>query len=80
MLAIGGVWCVWAWADRHGPRTAATLGGVGLAMFLASHLLALVIGAWPAVLASSGVLALVTWCYADVPWSTSPGAGSIGPL
>lgn len=49
-------------------------------MFLASHLLALVIGAWPAVLASSGVLALVTWCYADVPWSTSPEAGSISPL
>lgn len=70
VLAVGGLWCVWAWT-RHGRRTALALSCVALAAFAASHLLALAIGAWPAVLASSGAVALAAWCYADAPRSAS---------
>jgi hypothetical protein len=69
VLVIGGLWCVWAWRTRHGRPTAVALGCVALAAFVASHLLALAIGAWPAVLASSGAVALAAWCYADAPRS-----------
>ncbi len=65
VLALGGVCCIRIWARRHGPRTAATLGGVGFAAFVASHVLALVLGAWPSVLIVAAVTAAVTWALAD---------------
>ena len=81
VLAIGGLWCIWVWASQHGYRRAAALGMVGLTMLVASHLLALAIGAWPAVLLSSAVVALAAWYYADAPWSASDcAAGRIDPL
>jgi hypothetical protein len=65
VLAIGGLWCIWVWLRRYGRRTATILGCVGFGAFVASHVLALAIGAWPSVLAVSAVVAAVTWTQAD---------------
>lgn len=65
VLALGGVWCIQAWRRRHGTRTAAILGCVGLGAFVFSHVLALAIGAWPSVLLVSAVVATVAWTQAD---------------
>jgi hypothetical protein len=65
VLAIGGLWCIQAWARRNGRRTAVILGCVGFAAFVISHLLGLVIGAWPSVLCVSAVVAAVVWTQAD---------------
>lgn len=65
VLAIGGVWCIGAWARRHGSRTAMTLGLCGLAAFVISHLLGLLIGSWPAVLIVSAGAAAIAWAVAD---------------
>jgi hypothetical protein len=65
VLAIGGLWCIQAWRRRHGARTAAMLACVCLGAFIVSHLLALAIGAWPAVLLVSGAVAAVAWTQAD---------------
>jgi hypothetical protein len=65
VLLIGGLWCIRAWARRHGTRTALTLAGVGLGAFVLSHLLALAIGAWPSVLVVSAGMAAVAWTQAD---------------
>ena len=65
VLAAGGLWCVQAWARRHGAQTAATLTAVGLGAFAVSHVLALAIGAWPSVLLVAGASAAVVWMRAD---------------
>jgi hypothetical protein len=65
VLALGGLWCIHAWLQRHGARTATTLGCVGLVLFIVSHLLALVVGAWPSVLVVAGAMGVVTWVRAD---------------
>lgn len=66
VLAIGGLWCIRIWARRHGARTAARLAGVGFAAFVASHLLALAVGAWPSVLIVAAATAVAIWALADV--------------
>jgi hypothetical protein len=65
VLAVGGLWCVREWARRHDARTAVTLGGAGLAAFALSHVLALAIGAWPAVLSVAAAMGVATWMRAD---------------
>jgi hypothetical protein len=65
VLVIGGLWCARAWSVRHGTRTAAVLTAAGLFAFAVSHVLALAIGAWPAVLLVAGAMALATWLRAD---------------
>jgi hypothetical protein len=65
VLLIGGLWCIRTWLQRHGIKTAATLACFGLGAFVASHLLALVIGAWPSVLLVSAAMAVATWTRAD---------------
>ena len=65
VLAIGGLWCIWAWLQRHGRRTATILGCVGFAAFVLSHVLALAIGAWPSVLIVSALTALAAWLASD---------------
>jgi hypothetical protein len=64
-MAIGGLWCIQAWARRHGRRTAVILGCVGFGAFVFSHLLGLLIGAWPSVLLVSAVMATAAWTQAD---------------
>jgi hypothetical protein len=66
VLAAGGLWCIRAWTRRHGSRTALTLGCAGLVAFVLSHLLALAIGPWPAVLLVSAAMAVLAWTQADV--------------
>ena len=66
VLLAGGLWCIRQWARRHGTRTAAILAGVGLGAFVASHVLAAAIGAWPAVLLVAAAMAAVAWTRADV--------------
>jgi hypothetical protein len=65
VLVIGGLWCVRAWTLQHGTRTAAILACAGLFAFAVSHLLALAVGAWPAVLIVSAALAVAVWLRAD---------------
>ncbi len=65
VLMVGGLWCARAWTRRRDSRTALVLTGVGLAAFVLSHLLALVIGAWPSVLLVSAAMAAAAWMRAD---------------
>ncbi len=65
VLALGGLWCIRAWARRGGGRTAAVLGCVGLGAFVLSHVLALAIGAWPSVLTMAALTALAAWARVD---------------
>ncbi len=65
VLAAGGLWCIREWARRNDTRTAVILGCAGLAAFVISHVLALAIGAWPAVLLVAAALALAAWLRAD---------------
>ena len=74
VLAAGGICCIKIWTLRHGARTAAQLGGVGFGAFVASHLIALALGPWPAVLIVAAVTAWATWTLADSRLLT-PGAG-----
>jgi hypothetical protein len=65
VLLAGGLWCVREWLRRNDTRTALVLACAGLAAFAVSHLLALAIGAWPAVLSVAAAMAIVTWVRAD---------------
>ncbi len=65
VLTLGGLCCVRIWMRRHGSRTAAQLAGVGFGAFVLAHVLALAVGAWPAVLIVAAVAALATWALAD---------------
>src|SRR5258708_28574059 len=57
VLAAFGLWCIAIWLRRDGPRVALWLSGVGLVAFALSHVLRLVIGAWPAVLVAAAATA-----------------------
>jgi hypothetical protein len=57
--------CIAVWLRRDGRRTAAMLTGAGLAAFILSHVLGLVIGAWPAVLLSAVAIGAVSWRVSD---------------
>ncbi len=65
VLAGFGLTCIGIWLRRDGARTAARLTAVGLLAFALSHLLGLVIGAWPSVFVVSAVTAAVCWGYSD---------------
>jgi hypothetical protein len=66
VLLLGGAWCIRAWLRRNDARTALLLACAGLAAFVLSHLLALAIGAWPAVLILAAAMATVAWLRADL--------------
>ena len=57
--------CVGIWLARDGARTAAQLTGVGLGAVALSHVLALGIGAWPAVLTVAAGTAAACWRLSD---------------
>ncbi len=57
--------CVGIWLGRDGARTALQLTGVGLAAFALSHVLALGVGAWPAVLVCAAGTAGACWRLSD---------------
>jgi hypothetical protein len=65
VMLVGGLWCIRAWTLRHGSRTAVELTCVAFAAFVISHVLGLLIGAWPSVLVVSAFTAVITWLRAD---------------
>jgi len=65
VLLVGGTWCARAWTRRHDPRTALTLTSVGLVAFIASHVLAPQIGAWPSVALVATLTGAIVWVRAD---------------
>ena len=80
-LAACGVVCIAIWARRDGRRTAIVLTLVGLGAFALSHVVALVIGAWPAVVLMAAVASAVCWRLSDaqrprVERAAALGAGS----
>jgi len=76
VMAAFGLTCIYFWVRRDGAATAMRLTLVGLAAFALSHVLGLVIGAWPSVLLVSAVTAWACW-----KWSDSKVFGSAaGPL
>ena len=76
VLAVCGLACIGVWLRRDGRRTAAMLTGAGLLAFALSHVLGLVIGAWPSVLLVAAGTAGLCWRLSD---SRRPGVGSGGP-
>lgn len=74
VLLAGGLWCVREWARRNDTRTALVLACAGLAAFVVSHVLALAISAWPAVLLVAAAMAIAAWVRADARPSLTPSA------
>lgn len=65
VLAIFGVSCIVIWLRRDGRRTALLLTTAAFVAFVLSHVLGLVIGAWPAVLLTAAGTGLVCWRVSD---------------
>jgi hypothetical protein len=65
VMACIGLVCISIWLERDGRRTAALLTAVGLLAFALSHVVALLVGAWPAVLLSAAATAWACWHYSD---------------
>ena len=64
-LAAAGALAAREWKRKAGPGTAAALTGLYTAAFAGSHPLARRVGAWPAVFAVSGAMAVASWVAAD---------------
>ena len=78
VLAGFGIVCIAVWRRREGPRTTAVLTVCGLAAFAISHLLGLVIGAWPAVLVVAAGTAGVYWRVSDSKRAATAAPPSAG--
>jgi hypothetical protein len=78
VLACFGVACIAIWMRRDGIRTAATLTVLGLVAFAMSHVVGLVIGAWPAVLIAAAGIGIASWRLSDTRRSVATsGAGAM---
>jgi hypothetical protein len=66
LMGCCGLVCISVWLERDGRRTAAALTAVGLLAFALSHALAMLVGAWPAVLIAAAATAAACWRYSDV--------------
>lgn len=65
VLVICGVACMAIWLRRDGGQTAVMLAMAGLLAFALSHLLGLIIAAWPAVLFTAAGTAVLYWRASD---------------
>ncbi|MFJ9417084.1 hypothetical protein ACIRPT_23260 [Streptomyces sp. NPDC101227] len=65
VLAAAGAVAGREWLRKAGGPTAAGLGGAYVAAFAGSHPLAKKIGAWPAVFAVAGGVAVASWAVVD---------------
>jgi hypothetical protein len=65
VLAACGLACIAVWLRRDGTRVTVQLSIAGLAAFVVSHLLGLVIGAWPSVIVVSAAMAALCWRLSD---------------
>jgi hypothetical protein len=76
VLAAFGITCIVIWLRRDGPRIAAILTASGLIAFALSHVLGLVIGAWPAVLLVAAANAVICWRLSDSRQRATPAASA----
>jgi hypothetical protein len=74
VMAAFGLSCIYFWLKRDGRSTATRLTLVGLVAFVFSHVLGLVIGAWPSVLIVSALTAWACWRWSDAKWLGRRGA------
>jgi tetrahydromethanopterin S-methyltransferase subunit C len=65
VMACFGAVCIAVWLARDGRRIATLLTGVALLAFALSHVVAEVIGAWPAVLLAAAATAWASWRGSD---------------
>jgi hypothetical protein len=65
VLAGFGLACIAIWLHRDGRWTATRLTIAGLGAFALSHVIGLIIGAWPAVLLAAAALGTVCWRASD---------------
>jgi hypothetical protein len=65
VLLAGAAWCWVLWRERARTAVAVGLEVAFLAAFVVSHLLARVIGGWPAVLVVAATVALLAYALAD---------------
>ncbi len=65
VLAICGLACIAIWLRRDGQQTAIRLTLAGLLAFALSHLLGLIIGAWPAVFLTAAATGVLYWRASD---------------
>lgn len=65
VLAGFGLTCMSVWLRRDGIRTTVILTGVGLSAFALSHVVALLTGAWLAVLLAAAAAAAASWKLSD---------------
>ena len=67
VLVAGVGWCVLRTARSARPWRIGAVVVVGGLLFIGSHLVADALGAWPAVLLASALLAAATWWLVDAP-------------
>jgi hypothetical protein len=65
LMAVLGVGAIAVWLHRDGRAIAVKLTVAGLLAFAISHVLGLVIGAWPSVIVVSAVTAALCWRLSD---------------
>ncbi len=65
VLVAGVVWCGWRALPASGVLRVGAVVALGAVCFVASHLLAGALGAWPSVLLVAAVLAAGTWVLVD---------------
>jgi hypothetical protein len=65
VLLVGLAYCWVLWTDRVSTATAVALVVAFGVVFAGSHLLALVLPAWPSVLIVAGLMAGLSWWFAD---------------
>jgi hypothetical protein len=65
VLILAALWCGLRWRREHSTRLAVQLVVVYIVAFALSHVLGLVIGAWPSVFVVAAVVGVVTWARAD---------------
>ena len=73
VLAGCGLLCLAIWLRRDTRRTAVLLTVTGLFAFAFSHVLALAIGPWPAVLTAAAATAAACWRLSDAHRDPGPG-------
>lgn len=76
VLVGGGILAGREWLRRSTPAVTAALTAVYLGSFVASHLLAKAIGAWPSVLTAAAVSASAAWMLCDRTADTSPASAT----
>ncbi len=65
VLAACGLGCIAIWLRRDGRRIAIQLTAAGVLAFALSHVLGLLIGAWPSVLVVAAATAALCWRLSD---------------